>query len=223
MHFKHHFFFWNVENARVRTPPQKWDFPHFFFFFFLTGSLMLSFSMHPTLHWFIFLCIWVQVKWMNVLEIPAQKHTVLNFLVAKRLSFYEFTDWCTSQVRKNPQKLISWKNNHPRTKKCSFLCNKRGPIIFFPNFSLLGLVQGPPKYIPSKKIEIFEGAPWSPPSMKKMFIFNKKGPFLCYKIFPLIFFPNFFTIGCLGGGLKKYIFFNLFEGVKKIRIALNHP
>ena len=60
-----------------------------------------------------------------------------------------------SQVRKNPQKLISWKNNHPRTKKCSFLCNKRGPIIFFPNFSLLGLVQGPPKYIPSKKIEIF--------------------------------------------------------------------
>ena len=30
---------------------------------------------------------------MNVLEIPAQKHhTVLNFLVAKRLSFYEFTE-----------------------------------------------------------------------------------------------------------------------------------
>ena len=128
-----------------------------------------------------------------------------------------------SQVRKNPQKLISWKNNHPRTKKCSFLCNKRGPIIFFPNFSLLGLVQGPPKYIPSKKIKIFKGAPWSPSSLKKMFIFNKKGPFLCNKIFPLIFFPNFFTIGCLGGGLKKYIFFNFFEGVKKIRIALNHP
>ena len=42
--------------------------------------------------------IWVQVKWMNVLEIPAQKHTVLNFLVAKRLSFYEFTEWCTQGV-----------------------------------------------------------------------------------------------------------------------------
>ena len=113
--------------------------------------------------------------------------------------------------------------HHPNTKKCSFLCNKRGSKKNFPIFLLLGLVQGPPKYIPSKKIEIFEGAPWSPPSMKKMFIFNKKGPFLCYKIFPLIFFPNFFTIGCLGGGLKKYIFFNFFEGVEKIRIALNHP
>ena len=32
MHFKHHFFFWNVENARVRTPPPKmWNFPIFFF------------------------------------------------------------------------------------------------------------------------------------------------------------------------------------------------
>ena len=31
MHFKHNFFFLNVENARVRTPPQMWNFPHFFF------------------------------------------------------------------------------------------------------------------------------------------------------------------------------------------------
>ena len=49
----------------------------------------------------------------------------------------------------------------------------------------MGGVQGPPKYIPSKKIKIIKGAPWSPPSIKKIFIFNKKGPFLCYKIFPL--------------------------------------
>ena len=49
--------------------------------------------------------------------------------------------------------------HHPNTKKCSFLCNKRGSKKFFPIFLLLGLVQGPPKYIPSKKIEIFEGAP----------------------------------------------------------------
>ena len=35
MHFTHHFFFWNVENARVRTPPNV----EFSTFFFLTGSL----------------------------------------------------------------------------------------------------------------------------------------------------------------------------------------
>ena len=37
-----------------------------------------------------------------------------------------------------------------------------------------------------------------------MFIFNKKGPFICYKIFPLIFFPIFLLQGAWGRPQKIY-------------------
>ena len=42
----HYYFFLSVENAPVRTPPQVWNFPHFFFdgFPYLVNAFLIDFG-----------------------------------------------------------------------------------------------------------------------------------------------------------------------------------
>merc|ERR1712218_259878 len=128
-----------------------------------------------------------------------------------------------ARTKKSLKNLFLEKIIIPPRKSIPFNVIKRVQLFFSGIFHFWGGFRAPQNIYPLKKIEIFKGAPWSPPSIKKIFIFNKKGPFLCYKIFPIIFFPNFFTTGCLGGPQKIYIFQLFLRGVKKIGISLKPP